>query len=210
MIQGDIVAERSTLIRDMMRRIRSIAEPTITREALNLIKDELLSLAARRTLFPIDEFPPIEGGNSSMYLLSEDGDHRYALYMVAPSPGGFAPPHEHQTWAVIAGMYGREKNKIYRRMDDGAEPGVARLEFRDEIDVVAGTAIALLPEDIHSIHLGEDGPHGNLHLYGLSVEHCNERRLYSLSKNTYKTFPSATGIVSARGAMIGENQNATH
>ena len=205
MSQEDIVAERAALIRDMMSRVRAIAEPVITRDALGLIKQELLALAARRALFPIDEFPPIEGGNSSMYLLSEDGDHRYALYMVAPSPGGFAPPHEHQTWAVIAGMYGREKNKLYRRLDDGAEPGVARLELSDEIDVVAGTAIALMPEDIHSIHLGEDGPHGNLHLYGLSVEHCNERRLYSLSKNTYKTFPAATGIVPARGAIIGDN-----
>lgn len=201
----DIVTQRAALIRSMLERVRTYAEPEITRDALVRIKEELQQLAARRDLFPIEEFPPIEGGNSSMYLLAEDADHRYALYMVAPAAGGFAPPHEHQTWAVIAGMYGREHNKLYRRVDDASQEGVARLEIDHEIDVLPGTAIALMPQDIHSIHLGEEGPHGNLHLYGMSVEHCHDRRMYSLSKNTYKTFPAGTSIVHARGAIIGDN-----
>lgn len=206
---ADIVSQRTNLIRQLIDRVRVIDQPSITRDGLSRISQELLALAQRRDLFPIEEFPPIEGGNSSMYLLSEDADHRYALYMVAPAQGGFAPPHDHQTWAVIAGMYGREKNKLYRRIDDKSVDGFAHLEVADEIDVIAGTAIALMPDDIHSIHLGEDGPHGNLHLYGLSVEHCNNRLMYSLSKNTYKTFPAATGVIPARGANIGDNHNET-
>src|SRR5690606_22173285 len=146
----------------------------------------------RRDLFPVEEFPPLEGGNSSMYRLSEDPDHRYALYVVAPAPGGFSPPHDHTTWAVIAGVCGRETNKLYCRLDDGSEPGVARIEQTDLVDIVAGTALALMPDDIHSIHLGDDGPHANLHLYGMSVEHCPLRKMFSRSKNTYKFFPAAT------------------
>ena len=140
------------------------------------------------------------GGNASMYRLSEDADHRYALYVVAPAPGQFAPPHDHSTWAVIAGVHGRENNKLYTRTDDGTQPGVAQIEQSVELDVVPGTAIALMPDDIHSIHLGADGPHANLHLYGMSVEHCPERKMYSRSKGTYKIFPAATGVQKARGA----------
>ncbi len=58
----------------------------------------------------------------------------------------------------------------------------------------------MMPRDIHSIHLGDDGPHASLHLYGMSVEHCQQRKMYSKSKNTYKIFPPATGIQKARGA----------
>ena len=196
----DIVTERMQLVREMLARVRKVTEPDIRRDSLDAIKAELVALAARRDLFPVDEFPPIEGGNASMYRLSEDADHRYALYVVAPAPGQFAPPHDHSTWAVIAGVHGRENNKLYTRTDDGTQPGVAQIEQSVELDVVPGTAIALMPDDIHSIHLGADGPHANLHLYGMSVEHCPERKMYSRSKGTYKIVPAATGVQKARGA----------
>ena len=196
----DIVTERMQLVREMLARVRKVTEPDIRRDSLDAIEAELVALAARRDLFPVDEFPPIEGGNASMYRLSEDADHRYALYVVAPAPGQFAPPHDHSTWAVIAGVHGRENNKLYTRTDDGTQPGVAQIEQSVELDVVPGTAIALMPDDIHSIHLGADGPHANLHLYGMSVEHCPERKMYSRSKGTYKIFPAATGVQKARGA----------
>jgi len=196
----DIATERMRLVRDMLARVRRIAGLSIERESLEKIKGELIALALRRELFPVEEFKPVEGGNASMYRLSEDADHRYALYVVAPAPGQFSPPHDHTTWAVIAGVHGRENNKFYARTDDGLQPGVAQIEPSGEFDVVAGSAIALMPDDIHSIHLGADGPHANLHLYGMSVEHLPERRMYSRSKGTCKTFPAATGVQKARGA----------
>ncbi|WP_241673157.1 cysteine dioxygenase family protein [Lacisediminimonas profundi] len=197
---NDIVAERMRLAREMLARVRKLADGGVDRDRLKQITVEMQGLAARRDLFPVEEFPPIEGGNASMYRLSEDPDHRFALYVVAPAPGGFTPPHDHDTWAVIVGMHGREHNKLYRRLDDGSEPGVARIEQSGELDVVAGVATALMPDDIHSIHLGDDGPHANLHLYGMSVEHCLQRKMYSRSKNSYKVFPAATGVQKARGA----------
>ncbi|MEO8204064.1 MAG: cysteine dioxygenase family protein [Betaproteobacteria bacterium] len=195
-----IVVERMRLVRDMLARVRGMAEPGIGRESIEKIKGELIALAARRELFPVEEFKPLEGGNASMYRLSEDADHRYALYVVAPAPGQSSPPHDHTTWAVIAGVHGRESNKFYARTDDGSQPGRAQIEESGGFDVVAGAGIALMPADIHSIHLGADGPHANLHLYGMSVEYLPERRMFSRSKGTCKTFPAATSIQKARGA----------
>ncbi|MGE4370869.1 MAG: hypothetical protein AB7E12_14455 [Burkholderiaceae bacterium] len=196
----ELIDDRMAHVRAMLARVRALTVNGVDRDSLEQIKVWMLELASHRELFPIHEFPPIEGGNASMYRLSEDPDHRYALYVVAPAPGGFAPPHDHDTWAVIAGIHGRENNKLYRRTDDGSRFGEATVEQYGEVDVVAGTAVALMPSDIHSIHLGEDGPHANLHLYGMSVEHCYNRRMFSRSKNTYKIFPPATGIEKAHGA----------
>ena len=193
------VEERVRLVGNMMGRVRAIAGGGVTRVSLQLIKAELQQLAARRDLFPVEEFPPIPGGTSSMYRLSIDPDHRHALYAVAPAAGGFAPPHDHTTWAVIAGVHGREHNKLYRRLDDGSQPGIGRVEVVSELDIVAGTALAMMPDDIHSIHLGEDGPHVNLHLYGISMEHVRERKAYSMKNGTYKTFPPASGVRIAAG-----------
>lgn len=194
---NDVVAERMRLVREMLARVRELTHLGVDRKVLAAVTVEVRGLAARRNLFPIEEFTPFASG---MYRLSEDPDHRYALYVVAPAAGGFSPPHDHDTWAVIAGIHGREHNKFYRRLDDGSESGVAKIEPVGEIDIVAGTVISMMPENIHSIHLGEDGPHASLHLYGMSVEHCQHRSMYSRSKNTRKVFPPATGIQKARGA----------
>jgi hypothetical protein len=100
---------------------------------------------------------------------------------------------------VIAGVHGREHNKLYRRLDDASQSGIGRVEVVAELDIVAGTALAMMPDDIHSIHLGEDGPHANLHLYGIGMEHVRERKAFSMKNGTYKTFPPATGVRIAAG-----------
>lgn len=198
---ADKVQERVRLVGDTIGRVRAIASGGVTRESLQSIQAALQQLAARRDLFPLEEFPPIPGGTSSMYRLSIDPDHSHALYAVAPAAGGFSPPHDHTTWAVIAGIHGREHNKLYRRLDDGSQPGIGRVEVVSELDVVAGTALAMMPDDIHSIHLGEDGPHVNLHLYGISMEHVRERKAFSMKNGTYKIFPPATGVRIAAGGI---------
>ena len=192
-----IAIERMQLARAMLARIREFAKQGIDRDVLTAIAEEMRTLAARADLFPADEFDPAGG---AMYRLSQDADHRFALYVVAPTAGVSSPPHDHASWAVIAGIRGREHNRLYRRLDDGTEPGVARIEQSGELDIVAGSVLAMMTDDIHSIHLGADGPHASLHLYGLSPEHNPQRRMYSRSDNGCKTFPPASGVQKARGA----------
>ena len=94
-------------------------------------------------------------------------------------------------------MTDEERDIITRFIERVGGAGAAPAAGRGS---VPGTAVTLMPDDIHSIHLGDDGPHANLHLYGKSVEHCDGRLMYSRSKGTCKTFPPATGIGRARGA----------
>ena len=76
--------QRTQAIQSTVARIRAIeAEQGMTPASLERIKQTLLELAARQDLFPLSDFPlPAPGAerNNALYRLSEDPDHRYALY----------------------------------------------------------------------------------------------------------------------------------
>jgi predicted metal-dependent enzyme (double-stranded beta helix superfamily) len=186
--------ERERAVAETIARIRRIEQMQgVNRAALNEIRQEMLALAARRELFPPEVFAPIDP-KGTIYRLSEDTDHRFAMYASCSEPGRATPPHDHTTWAVIAGVHGEEHNKFYRRTDDRSAAGIGTVAVDHEFTVRPGTAVTLLPEDIHSIHLGPVGPHVNLHMYGLSLEHLPNRVAYDTAKGTYKVYPSSPHI----------------
>ena len=52
---------------------------------------------------------------AQVYRLSEDLGGRYALYLSTGLPGKSQPPHDHTTWAIIAGVEGVERNVFFTR-----------------------------------------------------------------------------------------------
>ncbi|MCH7554711.1 MAG: hypothetical protein IIC08_01730, partial [Proteobacteria bacterium] len=108
--------QRQAAVAASVGRIREIENGRgVTRDALEAIKRELLDLADHIELFPIGDFPPSDGGDGFdvLYRLSEDADHRFALYASTGTPGKSVPPHNHTTWAVIVGLHGDEHNVFY-------------------------------------------------------------------------------------------------
>ena len=86
--------QRQAAISASVGRIREIENGRgVTRDALETIKRELLDLADHIELFPIGDFPPSNGdrGFDALYRLSEDADHRFALYASTGSPGKSVP-----------------------------------------------------------------------------------------------------------------------
>lgn len=188
-------ADRERAVAATVAKIRAIEkEQGVTPKALQAIKAVMLELAAKRELFPPQVFAPDNPRIGTLYRLSEDADHRFAMYASCSHPGRSTPPHDHTTWAVIAGVHGEEHNKFYRRTDDGSKPGEGQVAIDHEFTVRPGTAVTLMPNDIHSIHLGPVGPHVNLHMYGLSLEHLPNRVAYDTAKGTYKVFPASPDI----------------
>ncbi|MCW3475890.1 cysteine dioxygenase family protein [Limobrevibacterium gyesilva] len=174
---SDISAARTAAVAATIERIRAIERAQgITRAALDAIKAEMLALAAQEQLFPSTEFPPPPNGDKGArrYLLQEDADNRFALYMNALNPGNETKPHDHTTWAVVVAVDGQELNKVYR-----PEPG--RLEIDHEVMVEPGRGIALMPEDIHSIHTTGTVPTRHLHMYGLALEKLDNRMAYDMA-----------------------------
>lgn len=194
--------QRRQEIAKTMERVRAIErEKGVNREALQEIKAVLLALAAKSELFPTGDFPvdKVAGGYNPFYRISEDEDHRYALYMATGKPGKKdVPPHDHCTWAVIASIQGDEENRFYRRTDDGAVPGKGQLQQIAKETVRPGTGVCLMPDDIHSIHVDTDRHTLHLHLYGMANEYRPEMVVYNMEEGTYRNFPPHPNIREAR------------
>ena len=187
-------AARATAVAATMDRVKGIErEHGVTRDSLDAIKGELLRLATNEDLFPAAEFPPPPAGEkgSKRYLLQEDPDGRFAIYMLALNPGNSTKPHDHTTWAVVTAVEGQELNKVYRRTDDASVPGAAKLELVREVMVEPGTGIALMPEDIHSIHTNGTATTRHLHCYGLALERLDERQGFDLEAGTVQPYNKA-------------------
>jgi len=190
-----VAEQRREAVAGTLARIRDIeAQQGIHPDSLAQIRAALLELAAHEELFGEADYPSATG-QPLMYLLSEDPDHRYALYFSSGRPGRGSPPHNHTTWAVIVGIDGHEENRLYNRLDDGAVENRGEVRQRDRFMVEKGTGIGLMPDDIHSIHVTGDTPTRNFHLYGLSIEHLPERIMFNMNDGSCKVFPPSRGII---------------
>lgn len=186
--------EHAAAVAACVADIRTIIERDgVDRASLARVKARLIDLAARRDLFSYEQFPVRHEG-STMHLLSEDADHGFTLYAVAAEDESATPPHDHTTWAVIVGIEGAELNRLYRRVDDGAAPGKAKLEEIGETVVEAGTGVALMPDDVHSIQRVGTEPMLHFHLYGRSIEHLPERKKFDPATGTYEIYPASPNI----------------
>src|ERR1044071_2312471 len=188
--------ERARAVRQLVDHAREIEKAGVTRANLEKIGGLLAALAGRAELFPQDEFPM--GADGGIYRLSEDPDHRFALYASAGGPGKKVPPHNHTTWAVIAGVHGAERNVVYDRLDNGAREGFVQLReaTAKEKTLKNGDFIAYLPDDFHHI----ETPVGSstalhLHFYGLSLEHLHDRVSVDMASGTAKRFMAKAKIL---------------
>jgi predicted metal-dependent enzyme (double-stranded beta helix superfamily) len=177
--------------------VRAIeARHGVSRDSLEQIKRRLIGLAAQRELFPAGDFPPPQPGgkrNSCLYRVSEDADHRFALYVNSSFGNYGTPAHNHKpSWAVIVGVSGEELNRFYER----AEGGVRQ---KGEQVVKQGTGVCFLPDDLHSIHI--QGPLVNFHMYGLALERLLHREYFDAKAGAWKVFPPHSDIREARESV---------
>lgn len=198
---GSIAAQRRAAVAEAISKTREIeAEKGVTREALEEIRQVMVGLAQRRELFPRTTFKARgDRPDDRIYRLSEDDGHRFALYINCGEPGTKTPPHDHTTWAVIAGIDGEEHQWIYKRTDDGSQPGVGTVEVDHEFTVTPGKAIAFMPDDIHAINVRGDVPALHLHLYGRGFEKMTGRVAYDVNAGTYKIFPGYPEVMDDPG-----------
>lgn len=183
---SDRIRTRREKVANTVAAVRNIeAEHGVTRAALQLIEVELIALTRHKELFSIEEFPnPESGAPAKLYLLSEDDDGRFPLYLTCANPGGNVRPHNHATWAVVAGLEGREENSFYERTEGGTEPGPARIELVRKVEVRDGESVAMLPDDIHSVATPGETPRRHFHMYGLSLENLPKRLAYDTQAGT--------------------------
>lgn len=96
-------------------------------------------------------YRPNEEQGFSATLLHEEPDHSLAVLAVSWLPGRGAPPHDHGTWAVVAGVDGPEKNTFWKRVDDRSRPGYAEIVKAGEKVFGDGEVLTMIPGSIHSV-----------------------------------------------------------
>ena len=179
-----IQEERDAAVAAVMADVRAIeAADGVTRASVDKMQTELIPLTMRADLFSEEVFPnPPEGQPARLYLLSEDADGRFPIYLTCANPGGAVRPHNHGTWAVVAGVSGVEENAYFDRASGGDAPGPSTLAQREVVQVRAGESTGMLPNDVHSVATPGTVPRRHFHMYGLSLERLPKRLAWDVEK----------------------------
>ncbi len=122
-----------------------------------------------------------------VYLLHEEDDHSLAVILVNWLPGRGTPPHDHGTWAVVAGIEGVEHNVRYERLDDRSRPDYAELAVKKDFAANEGELVCIRTGGIHKVTNESDRMTLSLHTYGMHINHTN-RSQFNLDTNERKEF----------------------
>lgn len=104
-----------------------------------------------------------------VHLLHEESDHTLAIFAFSWLPGRGTPPHDHGTWALVAGVDGLEMNQLFERIDDRSRLGHAQLKKIGEKVFGAGEVLAMPSGGIHTVWNETDKVTLSLHIYGKHI-----------------------------------------
>ena len=157
-------------IESFVKDLKSITDvETDDRAILKQVTPLAVRLAEDTSWVKPDYYSGSEEQGFGVTILHEGDDYELLGETVCWLPGRGVTPHDHQTWGVVVGLDGAEKNVNWRRRDDGAKAGYADLEERNEVIVTRGQFCTFMPDDIHSVRNDGDTPALSLHVYGRSL-----------------------------------------
>jgi len=162
---GYTVRELARDLRELKER--GLAEAEMVAESAELVK-RLVLMKHNWLRYSMTQPAPTPGEGPKRTVLHEEPDHSLALFVVAMNGGERTAPHDHGTWAVIAGLEGREVNRRWKREGPEVVP-----DGEDAID--DATILSLPGSTIHSLHNETDAASVTLQLYGTNPDHTQHR-----------------------------------
>jgi predicted metal-dependent enzyme (double-stranded beta helix superfamily) len=185
----NIKSLRNDAVKDSISRIEAIMSDGIDIPVLEAAKQIMLELCEKSELFPRDDFPiPDNGLHERTFLIYENSDGGYALYVNSGISGQSSPAHNHGgSWAIVAAIEGEETHRLYVDEGNDTHSETAAIRQLTELVVKPGVAVSMMPDGIHSIHAGNK-PLLHLHLYGKSFASQSQRNEYDLDNGTVRRF----------------------
>jgi predicted metal-dependent enzyme (double-stranded beta helix superfamily) len=174
----------SRFVEDLRRLTRGTSDP---REIIGQVRPLARDLALARGWLESRHYTGDEAQGFGAHLLHEEADHTLAIMAAAWLPGRGAPPHNHGTWAVVAGVDGEEENTFWKRVDDGSRPGYAEIVRQGVRTFGPGEVVSFLPDSIHSVHNGGERVTVSLHIYGKHLNYTG-RSQFDPEKRTETPF----------------------
>jgi predicted metal-dependent enzyme (double-stranded beta helix superfamily) len=150
-------------IADFVQDMRMFASEAATEAAvIERIKPLLARLAQSPAWVKPEHYECDPQQGFGVHVLHEEPNHGPWLVAVSWLPHHGAPPHNHGTWAVIAGIDGAERNILWRRRGE-------RLERQAEEVVGPRQVAAFLGNAIHSVVNEGERTTLSLHVYGRNL-----------------------------------------
>lgn len=177
---------RDDLCKSLISKTREILEEgPLDRAMLKRVENAVTELSERTELWGEDDYAEPEATQQqNRYLIAQDAKNELSLYLNVMRPGKKIQPHNHTTWACIGAVEGAEINTLYNRVDDRSKDGKARLEVAEVVELKPGNALAMMPDDIHSVEIKGTEVIRHLHFYGQSLESLEGRVMYDLENGT--------------------------
>ncbi len=145
-------------------------------ETLTQLRPLLEKLVLADSSVPVEAFTPRKD-RFAMNLLHMPKDEAYSIIGGVWHPGQTTPIHDHLTWALVGVYGGEERETLYRRLDDGTNPKVARLEKVSERINRKGHVTVLGNKGIHRVDNVSLKLALSIHVYGRDIGNL-ERHSY--------------------------------
>jgi 3-mercaptopropionate dioxygenase len=131
------------------------------------------------------------GGGIASWLLYRSADRHLTLMSLVVPAGACTPIHDHLAWGLVGLYRGAQDEEVYRRLDDGGNPGTARLELVQRRHLGHGEFYELLPPegDIHRVCTTGSQASVSIHLLGNDIG-CVRRHSFEPASASVREFQS--------------------
>jgi predicted metal-dependent enzyme (double-stranded beta helix superfamily)/catechol 2,3-dioxygenase-like lactoylglutathione lyase family enzyme len=178
-------------ITDFLAAVADVVAATDDRrETIERLRPGFVALLHDATWLHADYRRPVPG-QFAQYAIYRAPDGALSIMAMVVPPGVATPVHDHQAWGLVGVYQGRQREKVYRRVDNGANPGFADLRQVAENILTPGDVTTLLPPegDIHMIETISVEPSISIHVLGNDIG-CVHRHRYDVEHKAVHRFKS--------------------
>jgi 3-mercaptopropionate dioxygenase len=160
------------------------------RDTIARLKPSFAALLTDSTWLHADFRQPVAGKFVQYAIYRAEDASLSVMAMVVPA-GVATPVHDHRAWGLVGVYQGRQREKVYRRLDDGARPNFAELQQIAENILSPGDVTTLVPPegDIHMIETISAEASISIHVLGNDIG-CEHRHRYDVEHKAVQGFKS--------------------